>query len=403
MSQTRFLEPVSTTQSTPNYARSSAANVSFLNYSLPTTGSLTTAEARSLVQGGVSAAIAEASSTFTSDPNFIELFQASDAQGIGSDGSYTSRSRSKTSVAASFDVSGGQTLSFDFATRFSIEAKEIENSGTEYSRGLAKTAFLLLDTSEPTAEVLGYYGIRGRLVSSEQEGIFRGQVRRKARKNLSNLALSVDSNIDGDDGIDFINADVSGRYSKTFAPDVTSVTLVQISENSTVLSGDDLIGNLGADVIYGTLKRDNLTGSRHADKIYGSLGNDRIRGKRGDDIIEGGLGNDQLKGNAGDDSIHGGDGNDTIYAGKGNDTLAGGSGTDYFSFRRLWAGDINTILDFEAGTDKIKHLGNAERDRFFDNLIDTDAGAQFTASTGGQILFNGVSAGRLSNVGSLFA
>ncbi|MGD1863060.1 MAG: hypothetical protein ACFB0D_00760 [Phormidesmis sp.] len=48
-------------------------------------------------------------------------------------------------------------------------------------------------------------------------------------------------------------------------------------------------------------------------------------------------------------------------------------------------------------------MGNAERDRFFDNLIDTDAGAQFTASTGGQILFNGVSAGRLSNVGSLFA
>lgn len=401
---TRFLEPVSVTHTTPNYANVIAANVSFLDYSLPVAGSLTTAEARTLVRDGVSAAIANASSTFTSDPDFIELFQVSEAQGIGSDDSYISRSRSNTSVAASFDVSGGQALSFDFATGIDIESKEIEDPRTEYSRGHAKTGFLVLDTSGASAEVLGYYGMRGRLESSEKRGIFRGQVRRQARRNLFNLSLSLSRNIDGDDGVDFLVADVSGHYSKTFALDVTEVTLVQVTKSVTVVAGDDLIGNLGDNVIYGTLKKDVLTGSNYGDSIYGSLGNDNIKGKRGDDILEGGAGNDRLYGNAGDDRIHGGNGNDIIRGGRGNDTLAGGDGTDYFFLGRLQAGEIDTILDFEVGTDKLYRLGSSDRTTFFDQIVQTDVGAQYTASTGGQVLLEGVSVDRLRNAaGSLFA
>ena len=404
MSLTRFLEPEPTIQYTPNYAKATAANISFLNYSLPTVGSLTTAEASTLVQGGVAAAIAQASSKFTSDPNFIELFDTSEATNIAnSEDSYTGNSRSHTSVAAAFDVTGGQALSFDFATQLSIEAKEIEDPKAEYSYGLAKTAFLVLDTSRPTAKVLGYYGIRGRLKSSEKLGIFRGQVRKNARKNLSNVSFSVDRNVDGNDGVDFITADVSGRYSKTFAPNVTEVTLVQVTQSATALAGDPLIGNLGPNVIEGTVKKDFLIGSRANDSFYGSLGNDQINGKRGDDILEGGPGRDHLHGNAGNDRIHGGAGQDTINGGRGNDILAGGSGMDSFSFRQLRAKEVNTILDFEVGIDKIIRLGSTEQASFFDRIVDTDAGARFTATTGGQILFKGVSVERLKNAESIFA
>ncbi len=405
-STTLFLQPTSASSYAPNYVNATAAGVSFVNYSLPVNGALTSAEANSLTQGGVSAAIAEASSTFSSDPNFKELFGASDALGVGIEGSYSGESNSNSRVVAAFNVSDGQTLSFDFSSRIDISAKEIENQNVEYSRGKAKTAFLVLDTSQEKGKVLGYYGVNGRLVSSEQVGAVKEGARKGIRHNLSNLSLNVEKNIDGNDGVDSISAAISGNYSQAFKSKISEVTIVQVTESDTKFLGDTLIGNLGAgvgySVGYGTIKRDALTGGDGNDSFYGSLGNDTLRGKRGDDILEGGPGKDKLHGDAGNDKLHGGEDDDWIEGGSGSDLLAGGAGADYFSFDQLRAGDIDTLLDFEVGVDKLQKLGSVSPQTFLRNTIDTATGAQFTHSSGAQVLFNGLSVAALSSASSLF-
>ncbi|MFM6106898.1 MAG: hypothetical protein ACKPEO_15320, partial [Sphaerospermopsis kisseleviana] len=63
--------------------------------------------------------------------------------------------------------------------------------------------------------------------------------------------------------------------------------------------------------------------------------------------------NNVLDGGLGDDTIYGQGGNDTLIGGEGNDTLTGGVGMDAFRFTGL-NGGIDTITDFESGTDKIQ-------------------------------------------------
>lgn len=86
------------------------------------------------------------------------------------------------------------------------------------------------------------------------------------------------------------------------------------------------------------------------------------------DYIFGGAGNDTLKGGAGDDVIVGGTGNDTITGGDGADRLTGGDGADVFVYtardESYYSGagtPLDTIVDFEAGIDKIRFslLGSA--------------------------------------------
>ncbi|MGQ9371329.1 calcium-binding protein, partial [Azospirillum sp. A39] len=89
--------------------------------------------------------------------------------------------------------------------------------------------------------------------------------------------------------------------------------------------GDTVLGGMDQDVAYGQLGSDVLYGNKAADTLFGG---------QGDDLLFGGQGSDTLAGN------------------RGSDTLYGGLEADVF-----WIGSdqegVDTIADFEAGTDKI--------------------------------------------------
>ena len=149
-------------------------------------------------------------------------------------------------------------------------------------------------------------------------------------------------------------------------------------------AGDDvLLGGRGSDVMYGAWGNDYLAGGEGSDKldggggddiILGGLGNDRIFGGNGHDKIDGGLdndflfgagGSDTLVGGAGADKLNGGGGHDILFGGEGDDILIGewgddqligGLGKDLFLYYTNHGG-LDTILDFERGSDKIALAG----------------------------------------------
>jgi Ca2+-binding RTX toxin-like protein len=71
-------------------------------------------------------------------------------------------------------------------------------------------------------------------------------------------------------------------------------------------------------------------------------------------VLQGDAGVDSLDGGAGDDVLVGGTGNDTLLGGLGNDTLSGGIGNDVFVFNTAIGNNVDTIVDFTTGSDKIQ-------------------------------------------------
>lgn len=134
------------------------------------------------------------------------------------------------------------------------------------------------------------------------------------------------------------NASYAGRY------------LLSVVSNSSTLTGTDaadrLQGDAGATTMSGLNGNDWLAGGAGADRLYGGNQNDTLSGNAD---------NDQLYGGAGNDSILGGSGIDQLDGGAGNDILRGGLGADQFLFRP--AGNVDTIVDFQDGIDKIRIIG----------------------------------------------
>lgn len=153
--------------------------------------------------------------------------------------------------------------------------------------------------------------------------------------------------------------------------------------------------------VTGTAASQSIKGSNFNDKITGSTGADLIKGGGGFDILDGGAGNndtadysdkqgsvvvtlnqanqtqvtvdgyfediisnienlvggngnDSLTGDASANILSGGNGNDTLSGGSSNDTLTGGDGNDMFVFNTATASNIDTIIDFVSGQDKIQ-------------------------------------------------
>ena len=335
-----------------NFANATG-NARFYNYSHVSSGALTDAQVQALVDGGVANAIVRAQASFFNDPAYAELF--TEASGSGIDGEFQGKAKSETQVIASFSVGAEQPFSFKFDADIDVNAKEIENPNVEYNKAKSTIGFLLLDISDVNnPEVLDYFGLRGRLISSE--GI--GRLKHSSSDGVTyNLLDSPTINVDGDDGTDYIMAEAYGNYEWTFDRDIP-LALVAINKSVTKFAGDTSIGNLGEDYIYGTIWGDELYGTKGADKIYGSLGKDILRGRKGDDRLEGGQGNDKLKGGKGNDVLIGGHDNDRLVGGHGDDNLTGNSGADGFFFKTSAAFTpadvgVDTITDFEVNTDKI--------------------------------------------------
>ncbi|RCJ37760.1 hypothetical protein A6769_12780 [Nostoc punctiforme NIES-2108] len=379
----------------PNFA-TAEGDATFSNYSEGASSILTSTQADTLVKGGVTAAIAEAKASF--DPTFSSLFTQSAVVGLS--GQFEGTSNSEAKVLASFAVGRNESFSFDFSANLELAAKEIENPDVEYNKAQSTTTFLVLDTTNPNrARVLDYFGIQGKLVSSDKIGdLTFGRSR-----NVTIDSRDKDSDINGNNGSDFLDGSAVGTYERNFNRN-TNLTIVKINTTSVELAGDTLIGNLGRDVIYGTIRKDNLTGTNGADKLYASLGDDKLSGKKGNDNLDAGQGNDSLDGGDGNDTLYGGKGNDTLYGGSGNDVLVGGEGNDTFTFKRsdtFFKKDFDVIQDFQVGVDKLVLNGWGSRS----NITDTDDGALLTLNSSSlfnnpqqSILFSNLSASDISSV-----
>ena len=370
-----FLQPNNSTAN-PNFANANG-KAQFFGYSNSPTNSLTSAQANVLVQGGVAGAIANANATFIFDPTFSILF--TETSGVVQAETYYIESQSQAQVIASFDIDANQTFSFDFDAEISLSAKEIETSA-ESNEAHSKVAFIVLDTSNLNQpEIIDYFGISGELISGE--GIADVE-----SGSTNNVLFTTDQSIDldGDNGIDSIDANtVTGTYERTFNTS-THLTLVKLNSSQIELAGDALVQQLGNDVILGGLEDDLLNGTSHPDKFYGSIGNDTIHGDLGDDILEGGDGNDELFGDDGNDKLHGSLGNDTLDGGSGQDTLVGGTGSDRFVFAvgsRFLSGDDDDDDDF--GDDDDDDFWDDDNSAFYDKITDFEVGID-------QIAFQGV-------------
>lgn len=356
---TIFLQPVNSGNPNPNYA-SATGNATFFGYSHSATDSLTSAELNALVNGGVGAALVEATATFINDPAFTSLFTDTFVEALEED--FYGTSQANTEVRAEFSIGANETFSFNFTADLDLESKEIEDDDKEYSKAKSKSSFVVLDISDPNnPDVLDYFGVNGKLISSKAVGdVDWGK--------SSNVTLNGDDefmDIGGNNGEDFVNAAGVGSYSRTFSG-ATDITVVQINESFTKLIADYLIDNLGNDVKYGTISHDWLSGTSGGDKIYASFGIDILNGWGGNDTLEGGGGADLLYGHSGADKLNGGDGRDIVLGGSGNDSMYGGDRKD------LMAGGSGNDTVY-GGEDQDAIYGNWGNDRLYgdngDDLI----------------------------------
>ncbi|MEH1901925.1 MAG: calcium-binding protein [Nostoc sp.] len=393
--------PNSNSNSNPNFV-SAQGNTIFSNYSQSPSGTLTEAQTKTLVKGGLGVAIAEAqASFFKADKTFSALFTNTSVTGLN--GQFAGNSDSETKVLASFEVHANQSFSFEFSANLALTTKEIEDSEVEYNKAVSQTAFLVLDTTNLNKPiVLDYFGIEGNLISSNEIADLNVGSSSNVTINLNKKI----SDINGDNGSDSLNGSAVGTYQRNFTHN-SNITVVEINTSAVELAGDTLIGNLGQDVIYGTIWNDSLTGTNGADKIYASLGDDKLFGKEGNDILEAGQGNDSLDGGNGNDTLYGGLGNDVLIGGSGDDVLVGGDGNDKFIFKSgdtLLRNDFDVIKDFKVGIDKIVLDGwsyiNTGLTLGTINITDSKDGAVFKLDSlfnQETILISGVSASKINS------
>ncbi|MGF1515896.1 MAG: hypothetical protein ACFB5Z_19665 [Elainellaceae cyanobacterium] len=98
------------------------------------------------------------------------------------------------------------------------------------------------------------------------------------------------------------------------------------------------------------------------DVAVGGDGLDVIMGEGGDDNLQGAKGTDFVFGGLGDDIVRGGLGDDVVVGNEGSDLLISGGGSDVYEFfaDQFLEGDLDILLDFEAGEDQVVVVGSTD-------------------------------------------
>ena len=322
--QTLFLQPVGELPTVEPIFVQTTGEVVFSDFSLEfldTSASAITDSsviAGLLVAGGTVIAEADATAVSQQNPAFSNL--VTQALGVGDAAGFQASALGEAAVVSSFNVEAYQEFSFDFNVLVSLGSTEILDR-SEFTVANSRTSFAILGlrgTDDPI--LLDVFSLDGTLVSSEGVATLNPIA---TSDNISLTGQSQSSDIGFENGVDFIEGQIAGTYSREFNHDV-QITVVEINTSAVELSRDLLLNNLGKDVRYGTLLDDRLWGTKRNDKIYGSFGDDKLYGLRGHDILEGGWGHDILKGGSGRDKLHGSLGEDSLYGDQGNDILVGG-------------------------------------------------------------------------------
>ena len=120
-------------------------------------------------------------------------------------------------------------------------------------------------------------------------------------------------------------------------------------------AGTGTRGDADGDTFAGV---NGVIGTDHADQIFGFAGINVLFGGGGVDFIDAREGNDVL---------HGGDGNDRLNGGLGNDRHTGGAGIDTFVFVANHGRDA--IDDFEQNVDQLDYRFNSAVSQFSDLTI----------------------------------
>lgn len=138
-----------------------------------------------------------------------------------------------------------------------------------------------------------------------------------------------------------------------------TVTTEDGSRLFSLVTGNPIPQESGADVIYAGAGNDYVWAGQGNDVVSGEDGNDQLSGNGGNDIILGGAGDDLIQGDGvelsgvaeadqGDDWVDGGAGNDTIHGRAGNDTLMGGDDND-----KLYGQEGDDLMMGNSGSDEL--------------------------------------------------
>ena len=162
---------------------------------------------------------------------------------------------------------------------------------------------------------------------------------------------------------------------------------------------DALIGQDGADRLFGGTEGDTARGQNGDDSLFGESGDDQLFAGNDADFADAGIGNDSLFGEAGDDRLYSRDGDDFIDAGVGNDEAFGeggvdrlrmGAGADYgdggLGNDQLFGGDANDTL--RGGGDSDQLFGESG----IDTLMGDDGNDNLFGGAGSDMLRGGAGA-----------
>jgi len=189
-----------------------------------------------------------------------------------------------------------------------------------------------------------------------------------------------DDFVDGGAGNDTMDGGDGIQDTVSYASAATGVNvdLSLTTPHDTVGAGIDTISHF-----------ENLEGSNFSDQLLGDIGNNVLSGLAGDDLLLGGGGNDTL---------NGGDGNDTLLGGSGADAINGDANTsigDLASYSDSTAGVIVNLADglpevggFAQG-DVLSGIENLQGSPFADTLIGNAGANQIFGGEGDDILNGG--------------